>query len=327
MDLTNGNAGAADAGAGGGAAGAASVADLLGGAAGAGAGAGAGDAGAGAGDAGAGDAGAGSGGDDAFLNQFPLEAADGESTGLRDWVKAAGIKDPAQMARMLRDNMTAVRNKLQPPGENATDEQKAAWREAIGVPAKPEDYATPEFKGADGQPVELNTALIDSLKAAAHKAGVPAEGFNNLLNEAIAQQITEADGARMELDKRAKAFIDQNWKGDADAKLEQVDAGLQWLGLDKNDALALRVAIGPEKALQLAQKVGENLKEDTLVRGDVKHRFGMSGEAAQARLDAIKADKDRAARAMVPGSAERQEYDRLVEIIAADQERKLAAMM
>lgn len=307
------------------------MADLLGGAADAGAGAGGGAADGGAADggavAGAGADGGDSGGDDAFLNLFPLEAGEGESTGLRDWVKAAGIKGPEHMARLLRDNMTAARNKLQPPGENATDEQKAAWREAIGVPAKPEDYATPEFKGADGQPVELNTALIDKLKAVAHKAGTPVDAFNAMINEAIADQITEADGARIELDKRAKAFIDQNWKGDAETRLEQVDAGLQWLGLDKSDALALRVAIGPEKALQLAQKVGENLKEDTLVRGDVKARFGMSGEAAQERLDALKNDPVRGPRVLVPGSAERVEYDRLNDIVAAHAEQKLREMM
>lgn len=262
-----------------------------------------------------------------LLALFSGEAA-GDSPSARDWVNAKGFKSLDDLVAGYREAERTIRDKgiVRPPSEGASETQLAEWREAIGVPKTAADYATPEIKGADGQLVELNTGLIDSLKAVAHKAGVPREGFEALITEAITAQQIELSTVTADLEKRASAFIEANWKGDRDGKLEQVDAGLAWLGLNKQEAEALRMAIGPEKALTIAQKVGENLKEDTLVRGSVKAKFGMSGEAAQAKLDAIKADPVRAAKAMVPGSAERMEYERMVEIVAADQQRKLEEM-
>jgi hypothetical protein len=273
-----------------------------------------------AGEGGSEDAGSGGGGGDVpaeFLAQFPTETGEGEGASLQDWVKSLGVKDVASLAKIARDNQKALREngRIKVPGEGATADEIAEYRKAIGVPDKPEDYARPEPKDASGNPVPYNTELTDRIFAEMHKLGVPKGVAEQLIATEIGQQLAEYDAAVKELQTKANAHIN-SWGAEKDAKLAQVNAALKDLGFTRADVDHMRaMPSGVEKFLDAMAKVGSNFTEDSLIKGDRKS-FGMSPQQAQEELNAMKADPALAGKIMVPGSAERTRYERLLEAAA-----------
>lgn len=303
-----------------------------------GAGAGGGDGGQGGtggsggagGEGGGGQSGAGDADPDWFA-QLSADAADDKDPSNRDWVKALGVKDLDGLTKIARDNQKALRDsgRVKVPGEGAPADEIAAFHKAIGVPEDVKGYAldpiaNPGFnpEAAEGpdnlKDLPLNTALIDRLSAAAHKAGMPAEAFKSTVGEFIKAQLEEADATRTEHDAEATAQL-KEWGADATAKLAQVDAAAKAWGLDKAQMQALRAAWGPKVALQKLAQLGENVGEGSgaLLPGGGPERFAASAESAQKEIDAIKADPDRAKKVLVKGSAEEAQWNRLLGTVAA----------
>lgn len=316
MDLNNGDAG--DAG---------TVNDLLGPGSEAGAG-GAGDAAGGGGEAGAGGGDQGGGGDGgqadgesadaAWLETFSAETGEGESASLRDWVKSTGVKDASALAKIARDNQRALRDsgRVKVPGEGASAEEIASYHKAIGVPEDPKGYTVPEIKGADGNPVALNTPFVDRVIGAAHKHGIPKTAMDALLAEEVAAQVAEHDAAVAALTKAAGDHV-KSWGADKDARLAQVNAAAKEAGLSRQDMEYLRgMPSGPGKMLDMLAKFGTNFSEDALIGGERK-QFGVNAAEAQKELDAIKADPELVRKARIPGSAENQRWNRLQKAAAA----------
>lgn len=78
------------------------------------------------------------------------------------------------------------------PGEGAKEEEVAAFRKALGVPEKPEDYFK-DIKLENGAVIgEADKPLVDSFAEAAHKAGAPPAVVNAALNWYFAGQEKQA---------------------------------------------------------------------------------------------------------------------------------------
>lgn len=338
MDLSDGGAGGAGgegagaggsagdgAGGGGGGSGSASAAlfgDIAGGGAGAGVGAGgAGDGGAGAGGA-AGD-GAGGGDPDWYSN---LSAdADGDAASLRDWVKSIGVKDLNGLAKVARDNQVALREsgRVKMPGPDAKPEDVAAWHKAIGVPDAPTGYELQGPAGEDGNPIPLNEALTGPLAASAHKFGIPKAALEGLVKDFVKAQHDEIFAAdKTQKDAAAAWFKAQGSEGTA--KLAAIDRAADALGLSGKEVIAIRNALGSEKALPLLARLGENMGEDRFVDGG-KVRFGVSGAQAQTEYDRLKSDPAWVAKATKPGTPENAHYNRLTAAIGEEADRKARA--
>lgn len=312
--------GAGDGGAGAGAGGGAGA---DGGAAGGGAGAGAGEGGQGGG---------GGAADPEWYAQLSSDAGEGESASLRDWVKSIGAPDVNTLAKLARDNQRALREsgRIKVPGEGATAEEIATFRKAIGVPEDAKGYELPVPKGADGQPlkgpdgepIKLNAPLLERLAGVAHKGGVPKAAYDALVQDFVQSQLEELGQADAKAQQEAQAKVAE-WGRDAPAKQQDVNRGLAVLGLSREEALAVRSALGAGRAMDVFQKLGSGLAEDVMMAGGGNaQRFGMSPSEAQGYVDSVKKDTALGAKVMVPGSPEQARYNRALEVIAAEQERQ-----
>jgi|TARA_Y100000815_G_scaffold141107_1_gene127654 hypothetical protein len=334
MDLNDGGAGggADDGGAGGGDAGGA--ADFLGGGDG---GQGGGDGGAGGGAGGdggqgggaegqgGGDGGGQQGQDPEWYANLSAETPEGETASPLDWVKSKGIKSLDDLVKSYRSAEHTIRNggKVVVPGEDASAEDIAAYHKAIGVPEDPKGYAIPEPKDADGNPIELNTALTEQVTTLGHKYGVPKAAMDGMLKDIIEAQVADADQVVKGQQAAAGKHV-QSWGEEKGDKLAAVNAAAKDLGLSSGDMQYLRgMPGGPGKMLDMLAKYGTNFGEDRIVSGDAR-TFGMNAEQAQKEIDAIKGDKELAAKAMVPGSAENQRYTRALEAVAAAADKAAA---
>jgi hypothetical protein len=292
-----------------------SVADLLGGAApgvdaGAGAGGGA-DAGAGAGSAENG------GPTPEWYGALSVDVGEGETASNHDYVKAKGFKDLDGLVKAYRHAEKGLHEsgRVKVPGEGASEAEIAEYRAAIGVPEKPEDYARPEFKDASGNVVPYNTELTDRIFVRAHELGVPKTVAEQLVAGEIAKQIEEFDANIAQQQQQANAHV-QSWGADKDAKLAQVNAALKELDFTRQDVEYLRgMPSGVGKFLDAMAKVGTNFTEDTLIKGD-RQQFGMNPADAKKELDTMKTDPVLSKKITIPGTAERQRYERLLNIVA-----------
>lgn len=316
-----------DAGTGGGEDGSGSADDLLGGAGDGGEGGvgGQGDESDADGGGGGDDDASGEGGDAAFLETLSAEG-EGEEPSLRDWAKSAGVKDVNHMAKLLRENMKAVRDsgRIKVPGEGASAEEIATFQKAIGVPEKPEDYKLPVLKDAEGNDVEMNSDKLAAIATIAHKHGIPAMAL-----EATLQEIAEADAIELsnsegEIQRRAEAHA-KKWGDKRAENTANINAAATALGLTREELLAARAAWGPERALDVFAKLGAGISEDTMVDGGTRTRFGVSGAEAQKQLDEKMGDREWAKKAAVPGTPQNAEYERLNNAIATDADRKQVA--
>lgn len=271
------------------------------------------------GDASAGGDAGGTGGDIPadFLALFPADTPDGESASLQDWVRASGVKDAATLAKIARDNQKALREsgRIKVPGEGATPQEIAEYRAAIGVPDAPTGYQLPEFKGADGNPIPVNTALTERIFAKAHELGIPKAIGEKLVADEIEAQLAEHDAAVKQLQAEAQKHI-AGWGAEKDQGIAQVNAALKELGFTREDVDHMRaMPSGVGKFLDTMRKIGSNFSEDTLVKGD-RQTFGMTAQQAQAEINAMKADRSIADKVMIAGTEENQKWNRLNAVLA-----------
>lgn len=270
---------------------------------------------------GAADPGAGvqGGADPEWFANVSADALEGEKASNRDWLKAAGVKDINGLVKVARDNQAALRDsgRIRVPGEGASEADVAAFHKAIGVPEDPKGYEVTVPAGengepitlADGSPVQLDQGLIDRVAIAAHKAGVPAGAFNALVQEVVRNDMEQIAGKQAEEVAEAQR-IANSWGSAREENLAAMDNAGRVLGLTRADMLSLRGALGPEKAMGMLVKIGQGVREDTMISGD-RQRFGIGGAEAQAELDNLKKDRDFAAKAMIPGTPENARWKRL----------------
>lgn len=114
---------------------------------------------------------------------------------------------------------------LSAPTETSTPEEVAAWRKAVGVPEKFEDYKynKPVFEGEDAKFGEylsqnVDDAFLDKMKQEAHKLGMPGEMFSKLVesfDRNFVERAKEINGEawqkQMQMDEDFEAMGNRLW--------------------------------------------------------------------------------------------------------------------
>lgn len=276
-----------------------------------------------------GDGGDGGGGDSGaepdWYQNISADPLDGDGPSLRDWIKSAGVKDLDGLAKIARDNQKALREsgRIKIPGEGASAAEVAEFHKAMGVPDDPSGYATPEFKDADGNPVELDTDQLTAIFASAHKRGGAKDLVEGMVSDYIELQRADIDQKMVDLQKATDAVISA-WGGQRPEKEAQARNAIRVLGLTGEEVQGLKVTWGPDRALNKLVELGAGLSEDSLIMGQPR-RFGVSGAEAQASLNSKRSDPVWVAKAVTAGTPENAEHERLVNAIAAEAERQRKA--
>lgn len=324
MDFQNSDGGAGGANAG------TDVSDIFGGAGGGDGGQGSqgsqGDGGQG-GQGGQGDGSQGDGGaaDPDWYGNLSADVVDGETASNRDWIKAKGFKDLDGLTKALRSAERAIHDsgRVKIPGEGASAEELATFRKAIGVPDDAKGYGMPvpmgsdgqPLKGPDGEPVKLNGPLLERLAGVAHRLGVPKAAYEGFVQDFVQSQLEDIGRADATAQEEARAKMGE-WGAQAPARMQDVNRGVAALGLGRDEVLAVRAALGAGRAMDILQKLGAGLAEDTMLASDgSSQRFGVSASEAQAQIEAMKKDPQIRDKILVPGSAENERWKRLQAVV------------
>lgn len=305
-----------------------SAADLLGGGAGDGQGsAQAGNEGA-QGDGSQGGAGDGQGGGSAGTAEWQAGLSGDpfkEGASHRDYAATKGWKDHNDIVQSYRELETSMRNgnRIAVPGENASAEERAAFHRAIGVPEDVAGYAIEAPTGADGQPVPLNTALMDRLAGKALEAGMPAAAFKSVVSDFVQAQIEEMAGLEAQRQAEANAWVKQQG-ANGDEALAAINRAATILGLSRTDLIGMRNVMGADKAMGMLSRIGFGAREDTF-GGEGRTSFGLSGTEAKAQLATLRANPAWAKAAMQKGTPENLQYTRLSKMMEDAADREAAA--
>jgi hypothetical protein len=278
-----------------------------------------------------GEGGEGEGGGSAdaeWLGQFSAEGGDADNPSNRDWLKSKGFKSLDEVAKSYRAAEQAIHDKgsIKVPGDGAKPEEIAAFNKAIGVPETADGYtiALPEGVKED----EIDMDLINPLKEQALAAGVPAKGFQALVDGVIKHQMDQLQ-ASAKAETESRDGLLKEWGGQKDAKLADVNNAMRALNLKRSDVAAIQRGFamqygepGSRRTLELLQALGAGVAEDMLLGGDGPRRFGVTGAEAQKEIDTLIADKTFDP---VNNPEHKTRWERLTAAVAADRDRQAKA--
>jgi hypothetical protein len=168
------------------------------------------------------------------------------------------------------------RKGVQIPGENATPEEHAAFRAALGVPDAPDAYG---LKAPEGVPAEVwSDDAAKAFAGEAHKLGLTpaqAQGIAAWWAGSMAQQMAsvglEPDGRTWE------DVLKTEWGTSFDAKLDLAKRAVKEFGADAATLEAFEAKAGGAALMRMFARIGEKVAEDKPA--------GMGGDTAPVVTD------------------------------------------
>lgn len=197
--------------------------------------------------------------------------------------KYRSVADLAQAHHSLQTLLGKKANAIIPINEKSTPEEIAAYRKALGVPEKPEEYKLKPEKLPEG--VGWNDDNGKALAALAHKHNITPAAAKEIVQYMLDGRSKEAQESVLQTQQRVQQEHAKNvgalqdlWKGDFEKNITLATRAALTVGLDpKHPGLA-----DPE-IVKAFVRFGQSMSEDKLVRGDQQNggNFGSPGALAK----------------------------------------------
>jgi hypothetical protein len=227
----------------------------------------------------------------------------------KGWTHAEG---PAELVKAYRnlERLNGVEKLPMPKDENDVEGWNRTY-DRLGRPRRWQDYGIAVPEGG-------NQVYADHMAEAFHRAGlssrqaqlIAAESERFIASVQAEQDEKFAAQSQAELDE-----IRREWGRDADRRFAAAQRAGIAFGIERETMEKIERAIGTKGFLGLMARIGEGLTEDRSA-GTGSTGF-MTPEAAQARLNDLKADSGWVKRYLSGDVGARSDYDRLISIVAA----------
>lgn len=245
---------------------------------------------------------------------------------LKGYVELKNFKTPLDALKHARDTerfVGAPKEELIRLSKEPKPEEMSALYDRLGRPAKPDDYKFEVVPGTE--------AFEKLARPALHALGLSqdqAAGLQKFINAHNAEQAATAQNARQQQEQADVQDLHREWPGNVYAEREQMGrtALNQFIvPFCKDAAEAQEVvgkiedAIGTARVLKLFSNIGEKLGEGKMV-GDANGRrpeFGMTPAAAGEQKRQNMTNPEWSKRALIKGSPESIELDRLQRLEAS----------
>jgi hypothetical protein len=239
---------------------------------------------------------------------------------LKGFAQTKGWKDPASVVdgyRNLEKLIGAPKERVLKLPEKPDD---PGWGEVwgkLGRPDKPEAYELPIPEG-HGDP-EFAKGIAEVM----HKHGVPKGAAHALaeFNNNYVKNLIETH--QREQQQKSAAELSQlksEWGAKFNENAELSKRAAREFGVSAEQAQALEGALGTAGMLKLFNSIGSRLAEPKPFEaggsGDGGSGFGLTPEAAKARIGQLRNDRDWAAKYLAGDVHARQEMERLTRVAA-----------
>lgn len=183
---------------------------------------------------------------------------------LREEAALHGFKNPGELARAFLDASRKAEQGLTPPGEEATEEQWRAYREAIGVPDTPDGY---EFEVGEGE--QLDEELTSWFRQAAHEAGLSAPQAQKLLEKWNESNSPEARAEKLAAEKeQVLADLRKEWGKESEGNLNYAFKAMDAFGTPELREYLDETGMGNDpRMIKAFTTIGKKMLDDSFVSG------------------------------------------------------------
>jgi len=199
---------------------------------------------------------------DGFLDRIPADLAEAKPT----IAKYRSLPDVFKALHHANQMLGKKANAITVPGENAAPEEIAAYRKALGIPEKPEDYKLGPEKAVDGSPWTAERAA--KYAKLAHENGVTPAAMRKIVESIIGDDTAsiEAHNSRIaqeeqEGEKALRKHFGQNYEKRMD-QARRVAQTAHWKVEDS------KLLSDPDGVIALAG-IFDMISEDKWVGGDI----------------------------------------------------------
>lgn len=204
---------------------------------------------------------------------------------------------------------------LKLPENMDTPEARAVW-ERLGTPKDVKGYNL-EVPKEGGDPKMAEWAAAKFLEL-----GIPktmAEKLNQAWNERAAQAMTAHQENMMAMVKNADAALRKEWGMAYDQNRIVADAGAKNAGMSPDEAKALGMALGPDKAMRLLHKIGAATGESSFINGRPAADGTLAPNQARTKQTELMKDQNFYSRLMNNDASAKAEWQRLGEMAAGNE--------
>jgi hypothetical protein len=201
----------------------------------------------------------------------------------QEWVAKLGVKDLDGLAKrspaIIRKRYAKAAS-VKVPGENATDEERAAFREAIGAPKEAAGYEVVMPEGAE----QYRDRHRDPRSAERGRAQAqrPARRRSRSSPTSSSRRRSRTPRPRSRAPTPRRPRRSRSGVRKAAQHKEEFRRAAQFLELTKADVADIQREFGAGKTLDLFAKIGGMMGEDFFASGNPAQRFGVASlEAAQ----------------------------------------------
>jgi hypothetical protein len=174
--------------------------------------------------------------------------------------KFKSVQDLAKSYTNLEKRLGKAATAVLVPGENATPEEKAAYRKAIGAFETVDEYAKLQPESLP-EGVEWNADLAKPVLDLAHKYGIPAAAVKEYLELRVQQEAGRTQVIGAELQKQldeGTALLQKEWGTNYGTNIQRVAQAVRMVGLDPDTTPGLR---DPE-TVKIIQRLSTKISDD-----------------------------------------------------------------
>jgi hypothetical protein len=178
--------------------------------------------------------------------------------------KYPGFPDLVKAHMGLRQKLGKGADAVYVPGENASPEEVANYRKALGVPDSADAYQLKPEALPEG--MTWSDELSKPYAEIAHKHNIPPSAMKELVAENIRQQGLHGETiGKMVEEKRAENLgkLKEAWGNSFDKNLDLAKRGAAIAGIDPNSE-----GFSDPNVVMAVSRLASNLSEDKLVRGE-----------------------------------------------------------
>ena len=231
---------------------------------------------------------------------------------LKGYVQNKGWKDPKELADGYRNLEKLLGGEKIPMPKGADD--KEGWArvyDALGRPKTADDYKLQVPEGDNGEFAKVAAGKFHELGLTAEQARGLNEWWNQT-QQGKMQEFAQQTAAKAEADLQS---LKSEWGAAYDENLEFGRRAAREYGLDQDKLSKIEAAIGTGDMIKLLAQIGRAQGESSFVDGESGGKgFGMTPEAAQSRINALRADKEWTSKYLAGNADATQELARLMKL-------------
>lgn len=238
-----------------------------------------------------------------------LEGADETTVG---YVQNKGWSDPKQVLEGYRNlekllGADKAGNAVVVPRLDADAKEWAPIWDRLGRPPAADGYA--RLEGGDPE-------LQNNMYSKFHELGLTktqGEAVANWIAELGAQDTQQSQQQAQARFQEEDMAVRQEWGAAYNQNIAQAQAAARGLGLDAETIDKLSEAMGHRATLNLLQRIGSRMGEDTFVSGERTESFGnaLTPGQAKAQIQSLMTDRDFTTRYMAGDAAARAKMESL----------------